>query len=230
MFLKSLRKIRMKTDSQPRGFTLIELLISMTILSVVIVLIVEAFWLGSRSLERGEKVMVSETRLRTVRNLLAKQLRSTFPLVRQNDKTGADELHFSGDAQSVKFVTTLPFGLQKEGGLFHVRYFLEEDPATRQTRLMVQQRPAYENDARAFEPDQTSILVLPDLEEADWGFSHQDIWQDTWRGNEEDRLPEKVRLRFRYGSEAAEQEQYHEVVAVLAAAMDVKTMARVKKK
>lgn len=218
----------MKRDDGPRGFTLIELLISLALLSVVVVIIVEAFWLGSRSLERGEQVMVAETRLRTVGDLISKQLRSAFPLVTQNQETGAERLHFSGDAQSVHFVTTLPFGVQKEGGLFHVRYYLEEEPSTRRIRLMVQQEPVYEHDNRPFAEDQDGILLLPDLLEADWAFSKNDAWDDTWQDDKAEELPEKVRLRL-LSPDGAEGKR-HEVLAALAARIDAKTEARMKKK
>jgi prepilin-type N-terminal cleavage/methylation domain-containing protein len=190
--------------SDQKGFTLLELLVSTTILAVIITVIVEAFWLGYRSWEKGSDVMEHELRLRTAVGLVSKQLRSTFPFV-----SDEKEIAFSGGSESISFVTTMPMGLERRSGLFLIEYFLDEESAGGKT-MKVRQRPVYATPGMGRE--ENGFTVLPGLATASWAYFSDDEWVDEWEV-EDGPLPEKVRLTLRYRKK--DREEIHETVIPL---------------
>jgi general secretion pathway protein J len=184
------------------GFTLLELLLAITIFSVLIAIVVQAFWLGSRSVEHGKTVMESELRLRSVMTLISKQIRSTFPLVTKESKRARGVYRFTGDTRSISFVTTLPLGYQQHGGLFHVNYFLEEEFGEAVKALKVMQRPIYGEEPFDLGSREDAITLIADFVDASWSYSSEGVWSDEWdaenHDNEDNPFPERVKLALHY--------------------------------
>jgi prepilin-type N-terminal cleavage/methylation domain-containing protein len=91
-----------------QAFTLLELLISMTILSVIIVIILSGFHIGTRSWETGEQRVEKNQRLRIAAIQLREEIRSAFAL---KVKGMVDEIEkpfsaFVGESDSLKFITS----------------------------------------------------------------------------------------------------------------------------
>ena len=188
-----------------QGFTLIELLVSMTIVALVVAIVAEAFLLGYRSWEGGKKAVEHELRLRTAIDIISKQLRSTYPL------SAEEGVFFYGDSRSLNFVTTLPMGFEKRGGLFRINYLIEDDAATGRMVLKASQRPAYFEGP--IEDIGKGFAVLAGLREADWGYYKEGVWLEEWEEGEK-LTPEKVRLTLQFEDGAGG--VYETVVPVLA--------------
>lgn len=189
--------------SDQKGFTLLELLVSTTILALIVTVIVEAFWLGQRSWERGSDVMEREIRLRSAVGLVSKQLRSSFPFATDDGESG-----FSGDSQSISFVTTMPMGLERRSGLFRIEYFLDEEPAGAKT-MKVRQRPVYADGSPGMGPGEDGFTVLPGLDAASWEYLLDGEWVRRWE-SEDGPLPRAVRLTLHYIKK--DRQEVHETV------------------
>ncbi len=100
--------MKLKISRSEQAFTLLELLISMTILSIIVVVILSGFRIGTRSWEAGERRTEKNQRLRIAAAQLTQEIRSSFSLkikgmVEDTEKQfGA----FVGDSDSLKFVTS----------------------------------------------------------------------------------------------------------------------------
>ena len=196
------------------GFTLVELLVSMSILAVVITVVVEAFWLGQRSWERGSEVVEVEQRQRTAIDVISKQLSSAFPV--EVNKKESDSA-FTGTREEIFFVTTLPMGFERRPGLFYVGYYLEEAGGGGLNTLKVLQRPYYTGDPPDIGDRDNGFTVLAGLEEVIWGYFSDGEWTSQFKG-EYGSLPERVRLTLVLSNgENPESPESRETVIVIVA-------------
>ena len=81
-----------------RGFTFLELLISLTILSLVAVMVYTALNLGTRAAAHGEARSAENQRARAALALIARQLKSAYPLTLQAE--GETYVYFFGEPMS----------------------------------------------------------------------------------------------------------------------------------
>lgn len=184
----------MRKICNEKGFTLLELLVAVTVLSIVVSVLVEAFWLAHRSMGKGRDVMEIELRERIAFDLISKQLSSAFPYpIKKN------ALSFVGNSQTIYFITTLPMGLERRAGLFYVSYALEESPTGEFKMLKVYQRPFYTKDSLGSDNEKSGFTVLAAIEDAAWAYYEDGRWNDEYEG-ESGKLPERVRLTLTYGS------------------------------
>ena len=111
-----------------RGFTLIELLISMTITGMILVVIMGGFRIGIRAWEKGEQGIEQSQRQQIVLSLLKRQLASACrqPVSIEDE----DPFVFSGDGQSVDFISSMPIVPGPDTGRVRVTYRVrrERDP------------------------------------------------------------------------------------------------------
>lgn len=85
------------------GFTLLELLISLTILALILVTVLGAVQVGSKSWESAERRAEENQRTRTLFDTLARELTMLYPLrVKQQDK---EVVAFRGESGSLMFAT-----------------------------------------------------------------------------------------------------------------------------
>jgi general secretion pathway protein J len=98
-----------KSISQPGrgmkdgGFTLLELLVSMTLLVIIIVLMMGAVRIGSRSVAAGEKKMEEQERFRSVLSIIDAQIQSHVPLTYQEE--GNKKYYFHGESKAMRLTT-----------------------------------------------------------------------------------------------------------------------------
>ena len=103
-----------------QAFTLLELLVSMTILSVIMVIIITGFKIGTRSWEAGERRAEKNQRLRIAGAQITDEIRSAFSLKVKGtvDDIEKDYGAFVGESDSIKFITATggltpnPIGVQ----------------------------------------------------------------------------------------------------------------------
>lgn len=106
------------------GFTLLELLISITLLTVIIVLMIGAIRIGSRSLAAGEKKIEAQERLRSVISLIDAQIQSQIPLTYREE--GKTKYYFQARTKTLRFATNYSIWGGKRGYVV-VDYKIEND-------------------------------------------------------------------------------------------------------
>lgn len=106
------------------GFTLLELLISITLLTVIIVLLIGAVRLASRSMAAGEKKIELQERIRSVIYIIDAQIQSQFPLTYQEE--GSTKFYFQARAKALRFATNYSIWGGRRGYVI-VDYKIEND-------------------------------------------------------------------------------------------------------
>lgn len=91
----------MRSARRPAGMTLLELVIALSILSLIGVLALEAFRMGSRSWRRGEERAEIQQRVRVLAGMLAGELSAVQPTAAIVD--GRPVTAFSGTADRIHF-------------------------------------------------------------------------------------------------------------------------------
>ena len=177
----------MKWKNNEQAFTLLELLISMTILSIIVVVILSGFRIGTRSWEAGERRTEKNQRLRIAAAQLTQEIRSAFSLkikgmVEDTEKKfGA----FVGDSDSLKFVTSTsgltpnPIGTQLRAVYYKVA----------SEGLVVWE--SYINFEDFFEDPESvgeEIIIYPDV--TDISLRYYDVYKEE--GEDEDEEPLEV--------------------------------------
>ena len=191
-----------------KGFTLLELLVSMTILSIVAVLILQALRISNQAWEKGESSINHTQRSRITLDTVFKQLSSAYLFTVKDKIENKDFLVFEGNSDSIKFVTTRPIGHNSRGGLFFVSYSIDKDLSTGYKTLIAYQRPVFLiND---FEGDELMnegnlITLIPDIEDVKWHYSWepnddlQEIKPDF--NNQEKKLPQEITMTVEFREE-----------------------------
>src|SRR5262249_39687783 len=85
------------------GFTLLELVISLTIFSLVAVIVYGTLNLGARAAERGEVRSTENQRARAALALLARHLKSAYPLSLQGEE--GNFVYFFGEPYGVSLIS-----------------------------------------------------------------------------------------------------------------------------
>ena len=197
------------------GFTFLELLISLTILSLVAVMVYTALNLGTRAAAHGEARSAENQRARAALALIARHLKSAYPLTLQAE--GETYVYFFGEPNELSFVSAA--GHPETGGLEKVTYFLREDRDRRRSLWVRTSAPTLPadllNDREGSLRQETE--VLPEVESIAWeylgsgqnreggsrlnpeggnGLNHEE-WNERWSGKKEHRLPTAVRFSWR---------------------------------
>lgn len=193
--------------SNAHGFTLLELLISLTILSMVAAIVYAALNLGAQASVRGEVRSTENQRARAALALIARHLKSAYPLILQAEK--GKIVYFFGEPSELSFIAAT--GRPEAGGLEKVTYFLREDREGRRSlwvRTSAPTLPADLLDKREGRLRQET-QVLPEVESVAWEYlrdtqsseggkvQRQEEWSERWDGSEDLRLPAAVRFSWR---------------------------------
>jgi general secretion pathway protein J len=190
-------------SSRTQGFTFLELIIGLTILSLVMLVVYSALNLGLQIADRGEARGLENQRARAALALIARQLKSAYPLVLQTPE--GIVVYFSGNSDELSFIST---GRPEIGGLEKVTYFLREHDGRRSLwmRTSAPTIPAdLLNDREGGLRQETEIL--PEVEALSWEYfgavrgratdRNGQEWQESWSGKVTRQLPVAVRLSWR---------------------------------
>jgi len=111
------------------GFTILELTISISLIGLIVLIMVGAMRLASRSIDSGEKKIESLERTRSSLNILDSQIQSQIPLT--YDAEGIKKYYFVGDRELLQFATNYSiWGGQK--GYVVVTYKIYSDNSGKQ--------------------------------------------------------------------------------------------------
>ena len=182
-----------------RGFTLIEIVVAMVLLGVTMLLLYSGMSFALRSWDASDVNGRRTAERRLGENFLRRELSEMFPM-RWKDATQL-KMAFEGAAQSLRFVSSRPAGLQL-GGLSLVGIGLEED-REKHTRDLVMYRAMPDDEAKDFGPLARGErhLLIPGVDQVTFSYFGADNefteprWVDTW--DFPSRIPELVRMRLR---------------------------------
>jgi general secretion pathway protein J len=173
------------------GFTLLELLISITLLVIIIVLMMGAVRMGSRSVAAGEKKMEVEERFRSVVSIIDAQIQSQVPLTYVEE--GSRKYYFRGDVKTLRFATN--YSIWGAGrGYVIVDYRVEADNSGKEIIIVAESTPGARDhrDVRLIEASSISFEYFrKDASE------EQGKWVTSL--TEADIIPEKIRLHLTQG-------------------------------
>ena len=187
-----------------QGFTLLEVVLAMASLALVSSICYSAFYLGIRSVEKGEVAVVTAQRLRVASDILIRQVKSAAPYPARNED-GDVFPYFIGTDHSLSFVSAA--GQLNGGGMARISYHVEDGP-----RLVLEESSKFSPDTlgrdaidavgersatvmEGFDSLEFKYLPPDDFDEGSGG------WTSTW-GNAkdaefEDVLPRAIRITIK---------------------------------
>jgi general secretion pathway protein J len=169
-----------------RAFTLLELMISITLLTMVILIIGNVFRIGMNAWEKGEEETGWTQRFRVLSGLFSQQFKSVYPYMMEIDDENV--VLFSGEADSVLFVTTL--AESSYGGFKWVRYSHKDGTIFLKEGLLPD-KELMDNISGDEE------IVDSYIEELKFEYkSHDDEWNDSWDYGEV--LPKAIKVKIPY--------------------------------
>lgn len=174
--MKLKNKTALPFRENEQAFTLLELLISMTILSLIVVIILSGFRIGTRSWEAGERRIEKNQRLRMAAAQLTEELRSAFALKIKGEVEDEEKRYgaFVGESDSLKFITTTTGLVPNPVGTQLRAVYYKTGPEG----LVV--RETYLNFEDFFEDPESvgeEIIVNPDI--IDISFRYYDVYTET---------------------------------------------------
>jgi len=185
------------------GFTLIELLLSLSILSIIVVIIFGALRIGVRAWEKGENMLTSQQRSRTVLDQLTRQLTSASVLMSSQDKRPL--VTFAGNSRTIEFTSSLPLVTKIHFGPVHVKYVVETEPGGKMRLLLYEKQITAEDylSIRLSRHDTDALVLIGEL--ADFRFEYLDDggdvsdlnWTSSWQSQNLTDLPRAVRMTYR---------------------------------
>lgn len=192
------REPEVPTRRAQRGFTLLELLVAITLLGLLMTGVLGGLRLGARAWETGAVRLEDGARLLTVQQFLRSRLQGAVPLYTA-DRTGETRLAFTGEADQVTFVGTLPGPLAP--GLQRFTLGLrEDDDGLRHLAIAWRLMPAGDGDAGDGAGAAGRRDLFRSIESVSLAYfgsregEQQPSWQDTWI--EEGVLPTLIQLHL----------------------------------
>jgi general secretion pathway protein J len=176
--------------------------------------------MGSRAWEKGERDIEKIQRERVVMNLLAREIKSTFPYkVTPSERDTHKEFYaFDGKKDSISFVSTVPLKGEK-GGLSWLTFWVEDDEG-----LVVVERNALRADIfkerESIDKDEMEVL---DQQVTAIRFEYYKLksgktegegegeWEEKWDAEKERALPNAVRVELTFEEEGREEDSEGEV-------------------
>ena len=169
------------------------------------VIILGALRIGVRAWEKGEALLVTQQRSRTVLDYLTRQL--TSAAVVMSAKKRRPLVVFTGSSGELEFTSSMPLINKIQYGPVHVRYVIETDPGGEKRLLLFEESIVaadYLSDRPLRHRTDARILIgqLEDLRFEYLGAETtesepQTEWTSTWRSQKLTALPRAVRITFR---------------------------------
>lgn len=175
------------------GFTLLELLISITIIGIIVIIVSNAFRLGFRSIEIGEKATESLERLRSSFRIIGSQIESEIPLTYDSD--GKKESYLKGDSKFLQLATNYSIYGGKSGYVI-VKYEVEQDDSGKFSLFATEHTIGME--------DERKVKLLSNFDQIYFEYFYKDPTEEEGEWieeiSEEKRIPEKILLHVQEGN------------------------------
>lgn len=207
---------QVRHDVGTSGFTLLEMVVTLTILGFILLIIFGAFRLGISAWEKGESSREEYQKVRTVSQLVSRQLKSIVPYKIKTEKAEGDYLAFEGRARSLKFVSALSMRAKQPEGFVYAIYEFR-DGGNKGGRLVAyEQRVLIRKNFFEEGPKEESGVPLIEgisdirfeyYQEEDSLKNRKEGWVEEWNAKEEKDLPRAVRMTVTYKSGQSEKEE-----------------------
>ena len=212
-----------------------EVVVSLTIMGFILLIVFGAFRLGLSAWERGESTREEFQTVRTVTQLISRQLKSAFPYKIKTKKAEGDYLAFEGTTQSLKLVSALPVKAQRPEGFVYAFYEFKEGG---EGKLVLYEQRALNKDFFEEPPKEDSEVTLLEgisdlrfeyLREEDKDKNQEEEWVEEWSAKEEKKLPKSVRLAITFEDKNGKEQKssINLQVSIQANREDVRPTARV---
>jgi general secretion pathway protein J len=184
------------------GFTLLEVTVTLTILGFILLIIFGAFRLGLSAWERGESSREEVQTVRTVTELISRQIKSVVPYKFRTKKAEGDYLAFEGKARSLKLVSALPVKTKRPEGFVYASYEFKEGGPGKGSLILYEERALNKNFFEEPLKEDSGIPLLEGisgirfeyLKEEDPDKNQQEEWVEEFSAKEEKNLPKSVRM------------------------------------
>ncbi|MBI3000130.1 MAG: prepilin-type N-terminal cleavage/methylation domain-containing protein [Deltaproteobacteria bacterium] len=179
------------------GFTLVELSIAMTLLTLLLLTVYGAFYVGHRAVEKAQARSEVSQNLRSTEELLAGYIRSGYPY-RSSSQQPA--IFFSGAADHLTFVSAVSQGMGGRG-MSKVSISLEGEGAG--NLILAEETPVRIQDQEAGTGYKNRVVLARAITDFHIDYLYQDpksgeeSWSEEWDGKERNGLPRAVRLNYR---------------------------------
>jgi len=190
-------EFRISNCRSQAGFTLIELSIAMTLLTLLLLIVYGAFYVGHRAVEKAQARSEVSQKLRSTEDLLAGYIRSGYPY-RPSSQQPA--IFFSGAADHLTFVSAVSRGMGGRG-MSKVSISLEGEEDG--NLILAEEIPVRIQDQEAGAGYMNRVVLARGIRDFHMDYLYQDpksgeeSWFEEWDGKERNGLPRAVRLNYR---------------------------------
>jgi general secretion pathway protein J len=193
------------------GFTLLEVIVTLTILGFIVLIVFGAFRLGLSSWERGESTREDYQKVRTVTQMISRQIKSIVPYKVKSKKAEGDYLAFEGKVRSLKFVSAFPIKAKQPEGLVYGIYEFKEEGKEGGRLILYEQRVLNKDLFEETPKEELGATLIEGISkirfeyyrEGDPEKNRTEGWVEEWDTKEEKELPKALRmtLTFKNGKE-----------------------------
>ena len=184
------------SDAQS-GFTLLELLVSIALLGLIVGIVGVSMRLGYRSLDKGEKKVITQERFKVSLSLMDAQIQSGIPLKVTGEARSEIKLYlFEGKKDSLKFASNYSLmGGQK--GYVIVAYRVETGTNGKRTLFAQENTIGIEN--------QKDVKLLEGFDDIHFEYFFKEAteeegkWVEEW--TDPMTLPGKLRIHLAWGNQ-----------------------------
>ena len=181
------------------GFTLIEMLLAISIFSMVVVVIFSSFFLGIGSWEKGEEDIEFFQKLRSVSELLYREINSTFPYeITPGVLTRYKKFYaFFGKSDSLKFVSYANLH-RRTGGLSLLELWVEDGKGLMMGEDAALVSNLSDLDDIDLREEDRSVVLFPEVKKLDLRYfdrknkGDEGEWLERW--DPKDKFASKLRL------------------------------------
>jgi general secretion pathway protein J len=203
------------TVHKTTGFTLLEVIVTLTILGFIVLIVFGAFRLGLSSWERGESTREDYQKVRTVTQMISRQIKSIVPYKVKSKKAEGDYLAFEGKVRSLKFVSAFPIKAKQPEGLVYGIYEFKEEGKEGGRLILYEQRVLNKDLFEETPKEELGATLIEGISkirfeyyrEGDPEKNRTEGWVEEWDTKEEKELPKALRmtLTFKNGKEGGKE-------------------------
>jgi hypothetical protein len=187
----------------------------MTIFGFITLILLSAFRLGLSAWERGETTREEYQKLRTVSQLISRQIKSIVPYRIKTQKAEGDYLAFEGKPNSLRFVSALSLRAKQPEGFVYAIYEFEEGGRDGGRLVLYEQRVLNKDFFEETPKEETSLILLEGISGVSFEYYREEDpekdrtegWFDEWNTKEEKELPKAFKMTVTYQNGKNEKEE-----------------------
>jgi len=197
------------------GFTLVEVIVTLTILGFIVLIVFGAFRLGLSAWERGESTRGKYQKLRTVSELVSRQIKSIVPYKIKSQKSGGDYLAFEGKPHSVKFISAVPIKGKQPEGFVYALYEFKAGGKEGGRLILYEQRVLNKDFFEENPKEELGVPLFEGISDVRFEYYREENleknwtegWVEEWDAKEEKELPRALRMVLAYQNGKMEKEE-----------------------